>query len=162
VQKFFNALVVNPGAGPMVPTAICPASLTLSTGVNQPTFSVGDTVNLSLAVDNPGVPGTADVYLALVLPDGRAAFVTALPVTADVIAWGDLLDVASYRPLARNVPLESPVALGTTEFSVYEWTGDEPRGEFALFFLAVTPGALDDGVIEPEEILASSQSRFSF
>jgi hypothetical protein len=133
---------------------------TLSTGVNQTSFAVGDTLVASVTLDNPERSGTADIYFGLLAPDNTAVFFT--DTSGGAFVSGQLLDFASYRPVATGVSLATPFSADFPSFASYQWTGDEPRGGFALFLLVVTSGALADGVLATHELLGASLTPFSF
>jgi hypothetical protein len=137
--------------------------LTLTTAANKTSFVVGDTMLLSVGIDNPGVPGvTVDAYLGLMSLDGTALFFTGLPVTPGGSVPGDIRTVASYRPLATGVPLDSPVVGTASNFIAYQRTASDPTGGLVLFFLLVKTGSLADGVINPADVVAVSLTPFTF
>ena len=137
--------------------------LTPSTGVNQPAFVTGQTLVLSLGLGNPGIAGTADIYLALVLPDGTALFVKQIPITgSSSVAFGNILNFTSYQPVATGIPLGSAFSASVPSFVSYQWTGTEPPGGWMWLLLVVTSGALSDGVLATSELLDASLTPFSF
>lgn len=136
---------------------------TVSTGVNQSVFSVGDTLVASVGLENPGRTGTADIYLGLLAPDNSVAFFTDVAITpSSGVAFGTLLNYASYRPIATGVPLATPFSVNIPSFVAYQWNGGEPRGGYALLLLVVTAGALADGVLANNELLGASLTPFTF
>jgi hypothetical protein len=148
VANFSQALVAPP---------------TASTGVNQTVFSAGNTLVVSVGLSNPGRTGTADIYFGLLAPDNSVAFFTNVTITpSSGFAFGNLLNFASYRPIATGVPLATPFSVNIPSFVSYTFTGGEPRGGYALLLLVVTAGALADGVLAPNELLAASLTPFSF
>ena len=121
----------------------------LRASVNQPTFTVGQTVTATFGIDNPGLPGAADLYVAVLLPDGSMAFFTA----SGAVALGHVFDPTSFRPLVTGVSLTSPFAALVPSFFAYQITGTEPRGGYSLVFLVVQAGALANGSATGDEIL---------
>ena len=137
--------------------------LTLSAGVNQTAFVTGNTLLLSVSLANPGTTGTVDLYLALVLPDGTALFVTAIPLTGPSnVVIGNLVDVSTYRPIATGIPLETPFAGTIPNFIAYPWSGVEPPGGWVWVLLATTPGALADDVLATGELVSVALTPFTF
>jgi hypothetical protein len=137
--------------------------LTLTTGVTKSEFAVGETLVTSVRLTNPGMPGTADIYLGLLLPDGTAAFFTDVIVTPDGgYAFGDILQLDTYQPIATGVSLASPFDADFPTFVSYQRNGSEPGGGFAWFLLVVTSGALLDGVLATNELLGASLTPFTF
>jgi hypothetical protein len=138
--------------------------LVLTTAVNQPSFAVGQTLVASVTVENAvASPSTADLYLGLLLPDGSAVFFTSTVITpASGYAFGHTLDLASYRPVLAGLSLAAPFTMTLQPFFAYQRQDADPAGGLALFALLTTAGALADGVLAPDELLASSLSPFTF
>jgi hypothetical protein len=126
--------------GPMLPF--------LMISVNERTFAPGETLRASVAVSNPGRPESADVYMGLLQPDGSIQF-----FTNDGIVLGTLADVRSFRAIATGVSLGTPFSVMLPDFYIYSWAGNEPRGDYTLFLVVVTAGALDDSQLLGSEIL---------
>jgi hypothetical protein len=131
--------------------------ISLLASVNQPTFAVGQTVTATFGIDNPGLPGAADLYVAVLLPDGSMAF-----FTGSGVAVGHVFDPTSFRPLAAGVSLTSPFSALVPSFFAYQITGTEARGGYTLVFLAVQAGALANGSATADEILGLALAPFSF
>jgi len=133
--------------------------LSLVASVDQPTFSVGQTLTTSAILNAPGLPGSADLYLGALLPDGvTIVFWTGGSNTAQ----GSLADLRTLRPYAAGVSLATPFFMTMPSFFSYQWTGTEPRGNYIFFHAAVTAGALADGVATDGEILALATTPFAF
>jgi hypothetical protein len=134
-----------------------------STGVNKTVFAAGDTLVLSVGLENSGRIGTADIYFGLLAPDNTAVFFTGAVITpTSGFALGNFLDLASYRPIATGVPLAGPFSVNIPSFVSYKWGGSETKGGYALLLLVVTAGALLDGNLSNNELLAVSLTPFSF
>ena len=136
---------------------------TASTGVNKTSFAVNDSLVVSVALQNLGRTGTADIYFGLLAPDNSVAFFTDVVVTpSSGYAFGNFLNYASYHPIATGIPLATPFSANIPSFVSYKWTGGEPRGGYALLLLVVTTGALNDGVLASNELISASLTPFSF
>jgi glucose/arabinose dehydrogenase len=134
------------------------ARLTVSAGVNQRSFAVGELLTAHLAVMNPGLPGAADFYAGVVQPDGGIAFFTS----GGGVTFGRADDPGSFRALAAGVSLTSAFTATARDFLAYRVAGGEPRGGYTLFLLAAAAGALADGVLAEGEILSLAVAPFSF
>ncbi len=142
-----------------VPTGTAVPALGLSVDVNQAIFTVGQTVTGSVALTNPGLPGAADIYLGLLMPDGRS-LVFFTPTGG--VAFGTVASFASFRPVAAGVPLAAAFSASEPGFFSYTWTGGEPRGPYMFFIFAVRAGALADGALGASEVLGLATTTFTF
>lgn len=139
------------------------APLTITTRVNKATFTVGETLVASVGVSNPGIAAMADVYLGLLRPDGTVLFFTDVVVTGTSgSVVGNILNFATYRPIAAGVSLGAPGAANFPSFLSLQRTSSDQTGGFVWFLLAVTSGALHDGILAPNELLGASFSPFSY
>jgi hypothetical protein len=126
---------------------------------SKPSFGPFQTLVAGVDVDNAAVGGLADFYLGAVLPDG----VTVVSLGfGQVLSVGSLADLRSLTPAARSVPLGTAFRFTETSLFQHLFTGGEPVGDYLLFLGATTAGALDDGVLGPDELLALTTQSFRF
>jgi hypothetical protein len=141
--------------------ALIPPPMVLAS-VNQPAFTVGQTLVTGGTLDNTGQPGAADVYAGILMPDSTIVFFTnPVNLTSDV-ASGSIANLTSFRPLAAGVALTAPFAANVPSFFSYQRTGDELTGGFVFFILLVKAGALADGSLGSDELLGAALAPFSF
>jgi Concanavalin A-like lectin/glucanases superfamily len=140
----------------------CLNTVSASVGVNQRTFSAGQTLVASAALANPDLPGivrgSADIYLGVLAPTGAVVFFTA----GGGVAVGQVSDLGSFRPIAAGVSLAAPFSVTASPFFSYKWVGNEPHGLYVLFLAVVKAGALADGIVTSDEILGLVAETFSF
>ena len=130
---------------------------TLLAAVNQPAFAAGQTVTATVGLTTPGAGATVDIYLGVLVPDGSVAFFTP----GGGVALGSVTNLASLRPVAAGVSLGTPISVAVPYFS-YRWTGNEPRGGYVLFMLAVNSGPLTPDALAAGGLVASALAAFTF
>lgn len=132
--------------------------LGLSAVVNQPTFTLGQTLTAGGAAANPGLPGkAADFYVGIARPDGSIQFFTEAG-----IVLGNAANVTSFRPLAVGVPLAAPFTVNAPNFHTHPWATSDLRGLYVFFIGAVTTGALAGGTVPTDQILGLATAAFTF
>jgi photosystem II stability/assembly factor-like uncharacterized protein len=131
--------------------------MTASVSVNQSSFAVGQTLVVAGSVTNPGLQGAADFYVGILRPDNSIQFFTSAGLVVGYVA-----DLASFRPLAVNVPLTAPFSRSAPTFYTYSWRADDPRGSYVMFLVAVKAGALAGGTIANDQILGIARAPYSF
>jgi hypothetical protein len=147
----------NSGTFSVQVTSTTPMSI--ATGVNQPTFSVGQTMMASVVLDSQAQAGAADFFTGLLHPDGRTIeFLTS----EGSVAIGNIANPSSFRPAAVGIPLGSPISVSVPDVIVQPWTGAEPRGTYVFFVLAVRSGTFADGILGCNDTLGLGTTAFSF
>jgi len=131
--------------------------LSVTAGVNQSTFTVGQTLTTSATLTSPGLPGAADLYVGALLPDG----VTIVFWTGSATALGNRNNPASFRPYATNVALTPAFSHNMSDFFSRPWAVGDPHGNFLLFHLATKAGSLIGGAASPADILGLATAPFS-
>jgi hypothetical protein len=133
-------------------------ALSLRVTVNQPAFATGQALAPTLGLTNPGVAGTVDFYAGWFRPDGHSIVFFTGP--GGFVA-GDVGDVGSFRAAAASVPLGAPFDLTIPDLYSYPWTPADPRGTYVAFLVAVTSGALTDGALTGDEVVAVASAPFT-
>jgi hypothetical protein len=78
------------------------------------------------------------------------------------VVAGNVADIASFRPLAVNVPLSTPFSVTEPAvFTLQRTAGDLP-GPYVFFVGAVRTGALAGGTIPSDQILGLATAPYSF
>jgi hypothetical protein len=137
---------------------VSPSTLTIAT--NAATFRTGDSVIISVGVNNPGLATTVDFYFGAVLPDGdTVVFFTDLAFSSAV---GRLSAPATLRPIVAGVDLRASFVFNQPSFFTYTWQGGEPGGSYVFFLAAVRPGGLADNSIDAGDIVALATAVVTF
>src|SRR5262249_21149539 len=80
-----------------------PADL-VTASVNQTVFATGQTIVGSIALKNPGLPITVDLFAGVLLPDGD----TIIFFTPGGAVLGRRSDPSTFRPIAAGLSLAQP------------------------------------------------------
>jgi hypothetical protein len=68
-----------------------------------------------------------------------------------------------FPAVARNLPLAAGLPVtNLADFFKYTWSGSEPAGTYTLFLVLTPAGALDDGEIGPDDMLATGAQAVTF
>jgi hypothetical protein len=160
-----------PGVGPCVVTVddthrlvtaafeAFPSNL-VTAAVNQPRYSAGDRLVVSVGVNNPGLPAMADLYCGLLLPDGET--IVFFTDVAGGIVFGRVSAPGTFRPIAAAMTLTNPLSVTASDLFEYTWTGSEPRGRYMFFMAAFAAGSLADGAVDRGDLLAYGIAPFDF
>lgn len=132
-----------------MPTAAASPQLSLTPITNGTTFAAGQTLNISVAANNPGLPILVDFYLGVVAPDGKTiVFITQ----GAAFGVGSISNLASFVPFVTGLSLTTPFNVTVPLFS-HLWDGTEPAGPYVLFVEAWRSGST--------ELVARGQSFFT-
>src|SRR5262249_14939614 len=123
---------------------------------NGSSFSVGQTVNVTAGLINPGLSGAADIYVGLLRPDGSIQFFTAAGSVT-----GSVSDLKTFRPIATGISLASPFSATAPNFYSHQWAAGEMKGLYTFFVGAVKTGALSGGTVPGNAILGLMFTSFS-
>jgi hypothetical protein len=137
---------LKPVAAAITTTGPPGVSLTLDRSVFRP----GDRVTIGLDARNPIGGAVGDLYVGIILPDGRSAvFVRASGLLSGSISLAD----ASLHPRAVMVP--PGFALRAPTFIELPVPAGVPRGTYKVFATLVRSRALRGPSIPPADLLAS-------
>ena len=131
--------------------------LSLVTRANQTMFAVGQTLDVTVGLINPGLPGSVDVYAGFLSPNNSIHFFTSAGIVV-----GNPSDLASFPRLATGVALETPFSVTVPDFYSHKWTGSEPRGTWLFFLAVVNADALAGGTLPEASIVGLASASFSF
>ena len=141
--------------------------LSLSITTNGDYFAPSYTLEVSVSIENPGLPTVVDFYFGILLPDPCCCGDTGDTVVffTDPLSFasgvGSLTNPAMLRPIVAAVDLATPFTFSQPRFFSYSWTG-LVCGWNLVFLAAVKSGALVDNSIDPGDILALSTARVWF
>ena len=94
-------------------------------------------------------------------PGGTVIFLTNAAHPASDTAIGHIGNAASFRPMAKGVPLSTSFSVNIPNLLSYPWTGAEGPGGYLFFILMVKAGLLPDG-LGGDKLLGAALARFSF
>ena len=159
-HRRFRLVTILPAALLVVAVA-APAASQLALTLNQTAFHAGEVVEVTLAVRNDGPAFSADVYVGARLPDGNAVFLTTLSPPSGIVMTPDA-DPGSVPPLRAGVIV--PGGLDTTipDLLSIPFSDQELRGAYGVFATLARAGALQDGRIDPGDLVASAVQPFTF
>ena len=135
--------------------------LRLSITTNGGYFVPGSTLQVSLNMQNPGLPAVVDFYFGAVLQDGDTAVFFTDPFSF-AGGVGSLANPATLRPIVAGVDLSRPFTFSQPTFFSQSMPGGGPCCWYYLFISAVKSGALVDNVIEATDVLGLSTAAVFF
>ena len=130
----------------------------LGLALSQPTYRTGQTLQLTVSVQNPGGGPTCDFYVVLQLPGSSTA--VSIRLGAGPV-FGSVANLRSLVPVVSGVRLSGAFAVSQPLFQ-YAFNGSEPQGSYVVYFVAVRSGAFANGVIDAGELLALQTQTFQF
>jgi hypothetical protein len=112
-------------------------SLTLAVFANPDAVRAGQTLTVTVGLNDASVATPVDFYLGALLPDGETlAFLTE----DGHVALGRVSDRTSFVPVARAVSLRTPFSTIVPGVVSYQWQGSEPSGSYTVFAAALQSG----------------------
>lgn len=135
-------------------------SVSLTTSLNQTSYSEGETLVLDIAASSPSQETVVDIYTVILFPDRNTlANFTDLDAT---LVIGKLSALADVVPMFKSLSLANTFSISSSGFFSYQWTGEEPMGDYTAYLVMVPAGALADGVINEGDIIQLDSTNFSF
>jgi hypothetical protein len=133
----------------------------LALQINQDAFQLGQVLDTTLILSNPGAQRTVDMYVGIVFPDGAVWWVK--DVNTFEGAWSDSLeaDPRTCTPLWTGMTLMAGLQATWTDFIEHTWTGIEPQGIYHFVVGWTLPNSLEDGVIHKGDLVALDWKAFS-
>jgi parallel beta-helix repeat protein len=130
--------------------------------LNRSTFHTGDTLRLGLRVQSAQPAFNADLYFAILTPDGATiCLVTRLsPLLGQCLPQSNGLD--TFPRLASNIFVPQGLDISVAELMVYTFGGVEATGAYSVFLLLTAPDALRDRSIDPGDIIAVGSQSFTY
>lgn len=127
-----------------------PAQLSLT--VNQTVFHPGETLQLTIGLQNEGPALSGDIYAGIVVPDGSVAFLTSLsPPTGAVVSLDNLAGIPKLFPNLFVAADLDPTTIGVASFAL---PAGLARGEYTVFAALTGVGALGDGRIDEGDLIS--------
>jgi len=124
-----------------VPAFSAHALTTASISTGSTFYTRGDTVTISVGMDNTGQVAVVDAYAALILPGGGALFMQYDIATGTVnFVPGDVANPSSWTPLTTDFVLGIGVSIINFPLFQYTFASGEPPGPYALYMVLTTPG----------------------
>jgi hypothetical protein len=146
--------------------------IALDLEINRQSVSPGELLQATLTQVNPGGPGIADVYFAVVVPPALSAtlgcpagdgvvFLADGGATVSVVCV-DSASPSTFPPLHRGVfyPAAMPPATDAPVFSM-PWPAGIPGGTYTFAVFTTPPAAFADGTLDPEDITAVALQSFT-
>lgn len=126
----------------------------LALDVSQRLLRAGDTLRVNVRARTGMEPVSADGYFGIVQPDGHTvAFVTSpAPLTGVVTNLGG--DARTFPPVAPGLMIPAGTDTTIENYFVYTLGAAEPAGAYVIFAALARRGALDDGRVDPGDLLA--------
>jgi hypothetical protein len=130
-----------------------PDAPSLALRADQTVLGPGDTLRLGLDVAT-GATVTVDAYAGIVAPDGRTVvFLTSTEPPAGAVT-SLAADARTFPALVPDVIVPAGTALTIPDFFVHTVGGTEQPGTYVIFVALARDGALDDGRVDPGDLLA--------
>jgi hypothetical protein len=113
--------------------------------INQSDFTAGDTLTLSLSINNPGNEIVVDIFVGLVLPGGSLYFFDS---SLNTLIPSNPADTTTFTPAKTSLTLSSGFSLGRTDFFSIPSLPSLAPGTYTAFAVLAEPGSAQAGSIQ--------------
>ncbi len=138
--------------------------LALGLTLNRDTVEAGEDVQADVSVANACGARAVDLYVVIVLPQAAAPILGCSPGVlplAFVANGGSTFalrcasaSVATFPPYAANMTIPAGINVTVHDVLGFDWPSGAPLGFYTLAIVATPPGAFQDGMLDPVDILA--------
>jgi hypothetical protein len=146
------------------PALALDSCLALGLTLNRETVEVGEDVQADVSIVNSCSARVVDVYVVILLPQTAAPIVGCSPgilPLAFVASGGSSFavrcasaSVATFPPYAANMTIPAGINVTVHDVLGFTWPAGAPLGIYTLAIVATPPGAFQDGMLDPADILA--------
>ncbi|HMH53886.1 MAG TPA: hypothetical protein VK548_26880 [Candidatus Acidoferrum sp.] len=141
--------------------SVTPASAQLTITANQTVFHPGENVEVTVGLDNAGPGFFSDVYVGAQLPDGSTVLLTSLsPLAGAVVSLSG--DPRSFPRLLTGFPVLEGSDLTILASLSFPFSGPLSRGDYGFFAALTGANALQDGRIDPGDLIAVAVQTLTF
>ena len=138
--------------------------LALGVTLNRETVEAGEDVQADVSVANACSAQAVDLYVVFVLPQTAAPILGCAPGILPLAFVADggssfavrcaSASVATFPPYAANAVLPGGINVTVHDVLGFDWPAGAPLGIYTLAIVATSPGAFQDGMLDPADILA--------
>lgn len=138
--------------------------LALGVTLNRETVEVGEDVEADVSIANSCGARAVDLYVVFILPQTAAPILGCSPgilPLAFVADGGSSFAVrcastsaATFPPYVANAILPAGINVTVHDVLGFTWPSGAPLGIYTLAIVATPPGAFQDGMLDPADILA--------
>lgn len=133
----------------------------LTIDLNQETFRAGETLVMSVRLQNGGPAFPADAYVGAVLPDGATVFfLTSLDPPVGVSSTLSA-DARTFPPVLASVLISAGLFFEDNQFVAFPFSGTEAPGQYTAFAALARLGALADGRLDPGDLWVLATHAFT-
>lgn len=157
---FLVCLLVVAAVAASAAAGVAAGAPRLAIALNQTVFQPGETVEITVAAENPGASFSADLYAGALRPDGAAVFLASLsPLAGAVMPVGSA--PASLPALLTDVVVPAAQKVPVLENLSFQVSEAHARGEYSVFAALTRPSALGDGRMDEGELIAGATQPFT-
>ena len=150
--------------GAAQPALALDSCLALGVTLNRETVEVGEDVQADVSVANSCGARAVDLYVIFILPQTTAPILGCAPGILPLAFVADggssfavrcaSASVATFPPYLPNAILPAGINVTVHDVLGFTWPAGAPLGIYTLAIVATPPGAFQDGMLDPADILA--------